>query len=266
MTFGPAVRSAVERSRSIRRNALAMGVVGTFLVLIASQLLLSVAFPTQVPAPFTVIVQAGQLLATSELWTAVGQTMLSWTLGMALTCAIAIPAGVLIGLSPFVSAITRLPIEFIRPIPPIALLPVAVLVLGTTQEMKLLLIVIGAVWPLLINIIYGVQSVDPVLTETAQVYRFGRLRKLTTVILPSAIPMGLAGLRLSAAIALILAIGAEYVVGIPGLGSAIGVAYNTGDAVRTYALVLLVGFLGLAVTVVLRQLDRVLLSWQPERK
>ena len=118
----------------------------------------------------------------------------------------------------------RLPIEFLRPIPSVALIPLAVLVFGTRFPNKLFLVTFACVWPLLFQAIYGVQDVDPVAVDTARAFGFGRFRRLVLIVLPSSAPYIATGLRIASSVALILAVTSELVVGVPGLGSAINVA------------------------------------------
>ena len=113
-----------------------------------------------------------------------------------------------------------MPIEFLRPIPSAALIPLLFLTLGTNLKSEVFLAAFGAFWPLLVQTIYGVRDVDPVALETARSFGLGRLERLYRITLPSAVPYIATGLRISSTVALILAFTAELFMGTPGLGQA----------------------------------------------
>ena len=110
--------------------------------------------------------------ATSGFWAAVGNTLQGWALGLGIAALIAIPAGILIGSSRLLYRALRGVIEFLRPIPSVALIPLAVLVYGSGLESKVFLAAFAATWPLLMQTLYGVQDVDPVATDTARSFGF----------------------------------------------------------------------------------------------
>lgn len=200
-------------------------------------------------------------LGTSEYWTAVADTLRGWALGLGLATLIGIPLGILIGSSWVLFRSTRAIIEFLRPIPSVALIPLAVLTLGTDLSMKVFLVTYASLWPLLFNTIYGVRDVDPVLTDTARSFGIGRLARVYRVILPEAMPYIGTGLRIAAATALILAVTAELVVGAPGIGQAIKTAQQGGAISIMYALIITAGALGWLLSSVFRIGERRLLHW-----
>src|SRR5690606_26463328 len=105
-------------------------------------------------------------------------------------------------------------------IPSVALIPLAILILGQGTDMKVALVIYASVWPILFNTIYGVRDVDPVAKETARTFRLNRFGVLTRVSLPWAAPFAATGIRISAAIALIVTISAELLAGsASGIGS-----------------------------------------------
>jgi ABC-type nitrate/sulfonate/bicarbonate transport system permease component len=136
-----------------------------------------------------------------------------------------------------------------------------VLLYGTQLRSTLVLVVYASFWPIVLQVIHGVADVDPVARDTALSYRFTPWTKIRYVLLPTGLPYIMTGLRLSAAVALILAITAELVIGTPGLGNEIGVAQASGAVASMYALILVVGLLGVAVNVGFRALERRVLGW-----
>ncbi|MDG4767143.1 ABC transporter permease [Solwaraspora sp. WMMD406] len=212
--------------------------------------------------PATEIVAALiDLVGDDAFWTALGSTLTAWAIGLAIAVGAGVGVGVLIGSVPLLRAATASTIEFLRPIPSVALIPLAVLLFGTGIESSLLLVVYAAFWQVLVQVLYGVQDVDPVADETARSYGLGTWARVRHVVWPTALPYVLTGVRLAAAVALVLAITAELVIGAPGLGNRIAVAQTSGAVPLMYALVVVTGLLGVAINLVARAVERRVLSW-----
>jgi ABC-type nitrate/sulfonate/bicarbonate transport system permease component len=218
------------------------------------------------PAMTTTFQELWSMMHTRAFWTAFGQTVRGWALGLAIATALAVPIGILLGSSQFAGRAFRIPIEFLRPIPSAALIPLLFLTLGTTLESEIFLAAFGAFWPLLVQTIYGVRDVDPVALDTARSFGIGRFERLYRIKLPSAVPYIATGLRISSSVALILAFTAELFMGIPGLGQIMNVAESFGLTVQVYAIALATGFLGLAIYVVFAALERWALRWHPSQR
>lgn len=225
------------------------------------------ALPSQYFPPASIVLQTlGEVVITPAFWNVVGLTLQSWALGLGIAMAIAIPLGVLLGSSERAYRFCRVVIEVLRPIPPVALIPLALLILGASLQMKLLLIVYGAVWPLLLQTIYGVRGVDPQALEMARAYRLTRLQRFFLVRLVGASAYIATGLRISATIALIVTIVAELVGGAPGLGNDILVAQASGADALMYGLILVSGALGVMVVMAFQRIERAILFWHPSQR
>ncbi|WP_128375783.1 ABC transporter permease [Streptomyces cavernae] len=194
-------------------------------------------------------------------WTALGDTLTGWALGLTIAVTAGILAGVVISVVPYLRAATASTIEFMRPIPSVALIPLAVLLYGTELRSVLLLVVYASFWQVLIQVLYGVQDVDPLAEETARSYGLGTWARIRHVLWPTALPYVMTGVRLAAAVALILAITAELVIGAPGLGSRIAVAQTSQAVPEMYALLVVTGLLGLLINVGARTVERRALAW-----
>ncbi|HEX6497916.1 MAG TPA: ABC transporter permease [Micromonosporaceae bacterium] len=203
----------------------------------------------------------GDQLGQASFWTAVADTARGWFLGLAIAVVLGVVVGFVVGTVPPLREYTASTIEFLRPIPSVALIPLAVLLFGTDLRSVLLLVVYASFWQVLIQVLYGVQDVDPVARDTARTFGLGGWAQIRHVVWPTALPYVLTGIRLAAAVALILAITAELVIGAPGLGNAIGTAQSSGAIPAMYALVIVTGLLGVAVNVAARLIERRLLSW-----
>ncbi|MFF5360605.1 ABC transporter permease [Streptomyces scabiei] len=203
---------------------------------------------------------AGEL-ADAAFWTALGDTLTGWAFGLLIAATAGILTGVVIAVVPHLREATSSTIEFLRPIPSVALVPLAVLLYGSELRSVLVLVVYASFWQILIQTLYGVQDVDPVAEETARSYGLGPWARVRHVLWPSALPYVMTGLRLAAAVALVLAVTAELVIGAPGLGQRIAVAQTSQAVPELYALVVVTGLLGLLVNTGARAVERRALSW-----
>jgi ABC-type nitrate/sulfonate/bicarbonate transport system permease component len=205
-------------------------------------------------------------LGEGDFWAAVGNTLQGWALGLGIAAALAIPAGILIGSSSLTYRALRVPIEFLRPIPSVALIPLAVLLYGTGLQSKVFLAVFASFWPLFIQTLYGVQDVDPVTTDTARSFGLRRLEVLWRIKLPSAVPYIATGIRISSAVALILSVTAEIVIGAAGLGREINIARSGGALELMYALIIATGLLGWLLNIAATMLEKRVLHWHPSQR
>src|SRR5215217_4293283 len=197
-----------------------------------------------------------------ELW-AMMKTEPFWA---ALAAVLAIPIGILLGVNDFAASAFRIPIEFLRPIPSAALIPLLFLTLGTTLKSEVFLATFGAFWPLLVQTMYGARDVDPVAIDTARSFGVGPRERLLRITLPSAVPYIATGLRISSTVALILAFTAELFMGTPGLGQLVNQAQAYGLTEQLYALAIATGFLGVAIHIVFSALERRALRWHPSQR
>jgi ABC-type nitrate/sulfonate/bicarbonate transport system permease component len=200
-------------------------------------------------------------LADGAFWAALRDTLVAWAIGLAIAVSAGIAAGIMIGSVPALRALTASTIEFLRPIPSVALIPLAVLLYGTELRSTLMLVVYASFWQVLIQVLYGVQDVDPVADETARSYGLRAWARIRYVLWPTALPYVMTGVRLAAAVALVLAITAELVIGAPGLGSRIAVAQASNAVPSMYALIAVTGLLGVTINLAARATERRLLSW-----
>lgn len=218
------------------------------------------------PAMSDIIAELFSLLGIQSFWTAVWNTLQGWALGLGIAVGLAVPIGILIGSSRLLYRAMRAIIEFLRPIPSVALIPLAVLIYGTGLESKVFLAAFAAFWPMLIQTLYGVQDVDPVAADTARGFGLGQLERLWRIKLPSAMPYVATGLRISSAVSLILAVTAELVIGSRGLGQEINIARSGGALENMYALIVATGMLGWLLNIAATQGEKRVLFWHPSQR
>jgi ABC-type nitrate/sulfonate/bicarbonate transport system permease component len=218
------------------------------------------------PAMTTCVSTLWHLVQTGAFWHELLLTIRGWALGLGLATVLAVPIGIVLGSSDLAGRAFRVPIEFLRPIPSAALIPLLFLTLGTNVKSEVFLAAFGAFWPLLVQTMYGVRDVDPVALDTARSFGLGPVERLYRVTLPSTVPYIATGLRISSTVALILAFTAELFMGIPGLGQAMNVANAFGLENELYALALATGFLGVAIHLVSTAVERRALRWHPSQR
>lgn len=205
-------------------------------------------------------------LGSPPFWTDLGATVLSAALGLVILTVAASIIALVVTSSRFLWNSTWFIIEFLKPIPPVALIPLGLLLWGPSMTMKVTLVVFGAIWPLLTQLVYGIRGVEGVALDAAKSYRLGFWRTTTRVVAPSILPYALTGLRVSSAIAIIISVVTEMIGGATGLGQRIVLAQLAGDLPRMYALIMAAGLLGLLVNGLFRGLEKPLLFWHPSQR
>jgi ABC-type nitrate/sulfonate/bicarbonate transport system permease component len=218
------------------------------------------------PPTSRVLVAVTDQLQRSEFWAALVDTLVTWAIGLGIAVAAGLVAGLVIGTVPVLRAATATTVEFLRPIPSVALIPLVIVLYGSTIRSTVVLVVYAAFWQVLVQVLYGVTDVDPVARDTARSYRLGRWDRLRFLVWPTALPYVVTGVRLAAAVALILTVTGELVIGSPGLGKEIDLAQQGGAVPAVYALILVTGLLGVLANVGTRMVERRVLAWHPSAR
>jgi NitT/TauT family transport system permease protein len=205
-----------------------------------------------------------ELLQDPKFLSHVVATLHAWAVGLALATLISVPIGILIGTSDLAYKMTSPLIEFMRPIPSVALIPLGILLWGQGFSMKVILVAYAATWPILFNTLYGVHDVDPIAVQTARCFGLKQAAILRRISLPSAAPFIFTGIRISAAIALIVVIGAELLASADsGIGSYIlFVSLNGGQMDSVLAGAAIAGIIGALINSALGLIDRRLFGWR----
>lgn len=220
---------------------------------------------TYLPPASSVLRQTFELFGEHEFRTSLWATIKACLLGLGLSALVAVPVGLLLGLLPLVNRAVSTVLELVRPIPSVALIPLAILLYGRGTAMKVALIIYACVWPILFNTIYGIRSVDDVAVDTARVLGLGRTKTAVRVHLRSAAPFVYTGVQIASSIAVILAVSAELLAGgRDGVGILMLEASAVGNQPRVYALTIVTGLIGLALNLLFRLLERPLFPWRRE--
>jgi len=197
------------------------------------------------PAPSEVLDGAQSLVEGGELWSAVLHTALVAVGGWILASTLGAVLGIALGLSPALWRWTASSIELLRSFPSITFVPLAVLLLGFSYKMELVVVIYASQWPVLVNTMDGVRGVSPGLRDVTRTLGMGRLRSLRTVILPAAASKMLVGLRLGLNLSLILAVAAEIVGNPEGLGYGLVFEQQALQPGRMFAYFIVIGLLGM---------------------
>lgn len=182
-------------------------------------------------------------------------------IGVTLAIVLGVAGGLLIGSVRWLRALTEPVLEFFRAIPPPVLVPVFMLLLGITDTMKVVVIVSGCVWPVLLNTIEGVRAVDSVLSDSARTYGVSGWARIRYLVLPSAGPRVMTGIRQCLSIGLILMVISEMFASSSGLGYTI-VAFQRSFAIpEMWSGIVVLGLIGIAMSFIFQWAERRILRW-----
>jgi NitT/TauT family transport system permease protein len=250
-------------SRAATASRVALGVFIFFLILefVTS---LELVPPIYLPRASTVVRRMVELLQDLKFLSHVLATLYAWAVGLGLATLISVPIGILIGTSELAYKMSSPVIEFMRPIPSVALIPLGILLWGQGFPMKVILVAYAATWPILFNTVYGVHDVDPITVQTARCFGLKQSAILRRISLPSAAPFIFTGIRISASIGLIVVIGAELLASADsGIGSYIlFVSSNGGQMDSVLAGAAIAGIIGAIINNALGLIDRRVFGWR----
>jgi NitT/TauT family transport system permease protein len=249
----------MNRTRVIR------GVIGACAAMILAEMIVRLGIvDSEVVPPISVVLLRSVTLAGDPVFLAsVADTVLAWLVGLVLAVVVAVVVGVVLGSVPWLSTPSRIVVEFLRPIPSVALIPLAILLFTSETEVKISLILYAACWPILLNMLYALQDVDPVAKDAMRSFGFGPLAVLWRVSLPSAAPFVATGVRVSAGIALVVVVSAELLSGgTSGIGVfLINAGSSGGNTDVMLASAVWAGVLGLIVNALLVRVERGAFRW-----
>ncbi|MCK6212103.1 ABC transporter permease [Georgenia sp. EYE_87] len=182
-------------------------------------------------------------------------------LGLGISIVLGIALGVLLGLNGYVATAVDPVLQFLRYLPAVALLPLAIQLIGLGQDMRVVTIVLGALWPVLLNTIDGVRGIDPATIDVARSNRIRPVDWIFRIVIPSAAPQIFAGIRASLAVSVILMFASEL------LGASRGIGYFILQAQRQFSLpemwsgMILLGIIGYLLNLILMLVERSALAW-----
>ncbi len=217
------------------------------------------------PPPSTWWTGLATLMRSGRLLSALGATLTTFGAAIALACVIGGLAGLLIGRSRAARRALRPLLEFCRGLPPPVIVPVAVLLLGYVESLKLVIVVLVAVWPILLNTASSTAALSDLLGEVSQTLRLGRLATLRKIVVPAAVPAFLVGLRGAVPLAIIITLLVEMLTSLPGIGSLIVISQRQFHSAEVYGLLIVVGLVGFVLNGAFVIIEGMLLSRWPPR-
>ena len=232
--------------------------IGLPVLLIAVWWLLTLG-PTNffVPKPLKLVETFWTVWASDRLWTDFFPSVVRLFIGLAASIVL----GVLIGTYRWLRSFTEPILEFFRAVPPPVLVPLLMLLIGINDQMKIVVIITGAIWPVLLNTVEGVRAVDPVLSDTTLTYRITGFARLRYLVLPGASPQIMAGVRQCLSIGLILMVISEMFGSSSGLGFTI-VLFQRGFAIpEMWSGIAVLGLIGIGLSFVFRGVEGQVLGW-----
>jgi len=203
------------------------------------------------PTPSAIARGLAEIAGSGQLYEDAAHTLWSVLVGWAAAVAAGVVLGLLLGASPTLRRYSLASIEVLRPMPGIAFVPVGLLLFGFSLQMELMVIILPALWPVLVNTMDAVTGVHARLFEVGQTFRLSRAETLRKIILPAALPGVLVGARLSMTLALVLAVVAEMVGNPSGLGYAVVREQQAMRPELVFAYVAVIGALGMILNAAL---------------
>jgi ABC-type nitrate/sulfonate/bicarbonate transport system permease component len=245
----------------------ALAVIAGSLVPLAVLLCLEIAArsdavnPTFLPPPSAILATFWGIVVSGSFAAPLAQTLLFLFVGYGAGCAAAICLGILMGSSRPIYNLLEPLIELLRPLPKPALLPALILFLGLGAKMEITIVALGCFFPVLINTLQGVRAVEPTMINTARTFGHGTVAIWRRILLPASAPYILAGMRISLGLGIILVVTAEMIAGSGGLGDAILSAQRTFLVKESYAWLVVLALLGLALTWLFSWIERRVAFW-----
>lgn len=181
--------------------------------------------------------------------------------GIIIAIVAGLAIGLLVGSVRWLRSLVEPVFEFFRAVPPPMLVPLLALALGIGDEAKVLVIVAGAIWPVLLNTVEGVRAIDSVQRETVKSYQISSARRIVSIVLPSASPQIMAGIRQCISIALILMVISEMSASSSGIGYQILVFQTNYQYPQMWSGVILLGLIGILLALLFQLAERYVLGW-----
>jgi NitT/TauT family transport system permease protein len=216
-----------------------------------------------VPPASVVLVALAHILGERDFLADAVSTVLSWLIAVLLATFVGAVGGLVLGSLPRLRAASTILVEFLRPLPGVALIPLVISLIGTGAQTKISLATFAATWPVLFNTLYALGEIDPRLSDVSRSYRVSRWRTVVWVTVPATLPFVLTGIRFATSVALISLVSTEFLAGgTIGLGQFI---YVSGSSAGRMDLVLagtvFAGVLGLLANLAINAAQTRLLPW-----
>lgn len=215
------------------------------------------------PPPSTWITAVRKLWSSGQLGKAILSTLQGFAMSLAIATLIGAALGALIGFSRLTDRALSPTLEYLRATPPAATLPIAVLLIGYTTSMKIVIVVFTGLWPILLSTRSAARTLKPLLLDTAKSLHLTRWARIRKIVFPSVLPGILLGVRVAAPVALILTLLVEILTQVNGVGALIATSQQNFQSASVYGLVLIAGLFGLLVNALVALLETYVLRYLP---
>ena len=242
-----------------------LGIMSPLLILVLWELIVRAQLLDAriVPAPSMILGTFKSLIESGELMRHVGVSLTRVFVGLLLGAIPGLIVGTLMGLSPMTRAVLSPIIASLYPIPKIAIFPLIMAIFGIGELSKYVLVAIAVFFFMAINSFAGVANVERIYWDVGRSFGASRVRSILTIALPGALPMIVAGLRLSLGVSLLVLVGAEFVGAKSGIGFLVWNSWQVFDVESMYVGIVVIGLLGWAFFAVMDELERRLMPWAP---
>ena len=256
------VRQTAASRRARRRVSVAMvRIVSLAVVLGAWQIGGQRIDPVLFTTPSAVVSAAAQMIASGELWSYLWPSLVVFVVGLLISTIAGIAVGVLLARFWVLDVGLDMYISFLYATPSVALVPLIVLWVGFESTAKIVILILFAFFPMVINTYQGVKNVDPRLMEVGRAFRCSERQLWTNIVLPAALPFIMTGLRLSVGRALIGMVFADLYTAISGIGYLITRSASTYRVDKMFVPIVVLGLLGITLTALMRSSERWVAPW-----
>jgi len=214
------------------------------------------------PSPSRIALTFRDLLISGELTRHIGVSIFRVLTGFAIAAVLGLGLGIAIGLSRSLDRMTDLLIQLVKPIPPIAWIPLAILWFGIGEESKIYIIFLGAFFPVIINTIDGIRQTDHKFVEVARILAVPRLKFVRQVVLPGALPSIMTGLRVGLMVAWMCVVAAELIAASSGIGYLIMDARQLSQSDVVLVGMITIGVIGKVMDSLIKRLELRLVGWK----
>lgn len=270
-SFVTVASASGQRSRTLTINPAfserAMMIVSPVALLLVWELAARTGFVDQryFPAPSSIFGALFSLYQSGELWANSSASLQRLFFGVLVGGIPALAIGIVMGLSNFVRILVDPLISATYPIPKSAILPLLLLIFGLGEGSKIAMVAIGVFYPLAINTTAGVLAINKTYLEVGQHFQASRWQVFRTIALPGALPLIMTGVKLGVGMGLVLIALAEMIGAKEGLGYMIWNSWELFAVDKMYAGILVIAAIGFLLTIVLTELERLLVPWKQER-
>jgi ABC-type nitrate/sulfonate/bicarbonate transport system permease component len=245
--------------RALTKRTNVPGIV--FLVLLAAAWEVSARLVNSQNYPGFIDVVAALVRHAGELAPALGITLVRASAGFALSLVTMLPLGICLGRMRSLASF----VDLVRPLPPLAIVPVVMLFAGTGSMAKILVVFYGAAFPILINAIDATRATHPLLINVGRSIGLSRSEIMWRIDLPAALPQIVSGIRISVALSLLISVSAEMLLSTNGIGNFIVTAQQQFEIAAGLATILVIAIAALCIETLFFRIERNLLAWHHER-